>query len=237
MTNVTMARPAAGPADAAYLDEITMMLRDLLRQVIRVREPRVLTVIDEPANARHLPPDLIEHALQVIGIWLQLLNIAEENAAMRNRRQMETRSGPDQVPGSFSHAFATVAAANVPPEAVQKALDTVDVQPTITAHPTEAKRVTVLEIHRRIYLKLYELESPRWTPRERAGLLKALRTEIDLLVVFSNSPHPMHPAGEYPRIPVEISISRCEAAGKDDFCRNFRPECGRAMQLSERLFL
>jgi hypothetical protein len=36
---------------------------------------------------------------------------------------------------------------------------------------------------------------------------------------------------------VEISISRCEAAGQDDFCRNFRPECGRAMQLSERLFL
>ncbi len=181
MTNVTLARPSAGPADAAYLDEITMMLRDLLRQVIRVREPRVLTVIDEPANARQLPPELIEHALQVIGIWLQLLNIAEENAAMRNRRQMETRSGPDQVPGSFSHAFATVAAANVPPEAVQKALDTIDVQPTITAHPTEAKRVTVLEIHRRIYLKLYELESPRWTPRERTGLLKALRNEIDLL--------------------------------------------------------
>ena len=90
-----------------------MMLRDLLRQVIRVREPRVLAVIDEPANAFDLPPELIEHALQVIGIWLQLLNIAEENAAMRNRRQMENRSGPDQVPGSFSHAFATVAAANV----------------------------------------------------------------------------------------------------------------------------
>ena len=171
----------AGPADTAYQDEITMMLRDLLRQVIKVREPRVLAVIDEPANGLELAPDLIEHALQVIGIWLQLLNIAEENAAMRNRRQMENRSGPDQVPGSFSHAFATVAAANVPPEAVQKALDTVDVQPTITAHPTEAKRVTVLEIHRRIYLKLYELESPRWTPRERAGLLKSLRTEIDLL--------------------------------------------------------
>jgi phosphoenolpyruvate carboxylase len=171
----------AAPVDGAYLDEITMMLRDLLRQVIRVREPRVLTVIDEPANARALPPDMITHGLQVIGIWLQLLNIAEENAAMRARRQMETRSGPDQVTGSFSHAFATVAAANVSAEAVQRALDTIDVQPTLTAHPTEAKRVTVLEIHRRIYLKLYELESPRWTPRERAGLLKALRNEIDLL--------------------------------------------------------
>ncbi|WP_373502611.1 phosphoenolpyruvate carboxylase [Aestuariivirga sp.] len=172
---------SAGPVDTSYLDEITMMLRDLLRQVIKVREPSVLMVIDEPANALELPHDLIEHALQVSGIWLQLLNIAEENAAMRNRRQMETRSGPDQVPGSFSNAFSVVAAANVSPEAVQNALDTVDVQPTITAHPTEAKRVTVLEIHRRIYLKLYELESPRWTPRERTGLLKALRNEIDLL--------------------------------------------------------
>ena len=158
-----------------------MMLRDQLRQVIKLREPKVLAIIDEPADAIDIPPDLMEHALQVIGIWLQLLNIAEENAAMRNRRQMENRSGPDQVPGSFSHAFSLVAAANVGPEAVQRALDTVDVQPTITAHPTEAKRVSVLEIHRRIYLKLYELESPRWTPRERAALLKALRNEIDLL--------------------------------------------------------
>ncbi|MCB1380111.1 MAG: phosphoenolpyruvate carboxylase [Alphaproteobacteria bacterium] len=170
-----------GSGDTTYLDEITMMLRDQLRQVIKVREPRVLAIIDNPGESAAIPPELIEHALQVIGIWLQLLNIAEENAAMRSRRQLETRSGPDQVAGSLSHAFALVAAAGVAPATVQAALDTVDVQPTITAHPTEAKRVTVLEIHRRIYLKLYELESPRWTPRERQGLLKALRNEIDLL--------------------------------------------------------
>ena len=176
-----MGQSVLGAPDAVYLDEITMLLRDQLRQVIKVREPHVLAIIDEPANAATIPPGLIEHALQVSGIWLQLLNIAEENAAMRTRRQLESRSGPDQVKGSFSHAFSLVAAAGVEPDAVQKALDTVDVQPTITAHPTEAKRVTVLEIHRRIYLKLYELESPRWTPRERQDLLKALRNEIDLL--------------------------------------------------------
>jgi phosphoenolpyruvate carboxylase len=177
-----MAKPVpAAPAEEGYVDEITSLLRDLLRQVIRIREPRVLAVIDDPANAHGIPADLIEHALQVIGIWLQLLNIAEENAAMRTRRRLESQSGPDQVVGSFSHAFSVLAAANVSPEAVQRALDTIDVQPTITAHPTEAKRVTVLEIHRRIYLKLYELESPRWTPRERQGLIRALRNEIDLL--------------------------------------------------------
>ncbi len=177
-----MPKPAAMPlAEGTYIDEITMLLRDLLRQVIRVREPRVLAVIDQPGQADAIPAELVEHALQVIGIWLQLLNIAEENAAMRSRRRLESQGGPDHVVGSFSNAFSVLAAANVSPEAIQKTLDTIEVQPTITAHPTEAKRVTVLEIHRRIYLKLYEFESPRWTPRERQGLILALRNEIDLL--------------------------------------------------------
>ncbi|MEE8321842.1 MAG: phosphoenolpyruvate carboxylase, partial [Gammaproteobacteria bacterium] len=53
--------------------------------------------------------------------------------------------------------------------------------PTITAHPTEAKRVTVLEIHRQIYVLLYRRESTRWTPREQTKFTDALRDEIDLL--------------------------------------------------------
>ncbi len=167
--------------ETSYIDEITVMLRNLLRQVIRQREPAVLTVIDDPEAASGIPPHLIEHALQAIGIWLQLLNIAEENASIRYRRQSEKEGGPDVVSGSLSHALSQVAAFGVTQDRVQKALDTLDVQPTITAHPTEAKRVTVLEIHRRIYLKLYELESTRWTPRERKGLLNLLRNEIDLL--------------------------------------------------------
>jgi phosphoenolpyruvate carboxylase len=177
-----MNKPAqTAPVDSVYIDEITVMLRDLLRQVIRLREPRVLAVIDRPEDVAAIPADLVEHALQVIGIWLQLLNIAEENGAMRARRRLESQGGPDQVTGSFSNALSVVAAAGATPEAVQRVLDTIDVQPTLTAHPTEAKRVTVLEIHRRIYLKLYELESPRWTQRERQALIAALRNEIDLL--------------------------------------------------------
>ncbi|TIO42678.1 MAG: phosphoenolpyruvate carboxylase, partial [Mesorhizobium sp.] len=51
----------------------------------------------------------------------------------------------------------------------------------MTAHPTEAKRVTVLEIHRRIYRKLTELDQPRWAPRERDLLVADLESEIELL--------------------------------------------------------
>jgi phosphoenolpyruvate carboxylase len=167
--------------DTSYIDGLTEMLRDLLRQVIKAREPSVLPILDDPDSASGIPPHLVEHALQVIGIWLQLMNIAEENASIRNRREIEKIGGPDEVIGSFSHALGQIAAANVPPEAVAEVLKSLDVGPTITAHPTEAKRVTVLEIHRRIYLKLFDLESPRWTPRERDALLQSLKNEIDLL--------------------------------------------------------
>jgi phosphoenolpyruvate carboxylase len=167
--------------DTSYIEGLTETLRDLLRQVIKQREPAVLPILDDPESAVGIPDHLIEHALQVIGIWLQLMNIAEENSSMRNRRQIEREGGPDEVIGSFSHALAQAAKADVPEETVERVLAHLDVGPTITAHPTEAKRVTVLEIHRRIYLKLYELESPRWTPREREALLASLKNEIDLL--------------------------------------------------------
>ncbi len=94
--------------DSAYIVEITGTLRDLLRQVIKAREPDVLTILDNPGAAAQIPEHLVEHALQAIGIWLQLMNIAEENASIRNRRDIEKQGGPDQVIGSFSHAVAQV---------------------------------------------------------------------------------------------------------------------------------
>jgi hypothetical protein len=71
----------------------------------------------------------------------------------------------------------------------------------------------------------------------KGGEHLSLRTEMNLLVVFSNCPHPMHPPGDYPRVPVEVTVTPGTAAASDDFCRNFRPECARAMELTERLYL
>ena len=70
-----------------------------------------------------------------------------------------------------------------------------------------------------------------------AGAYVGLRTEMDVLVVLANCPHPLAPAGEYPQARVEIKIFSCAPPDSDDFCRNFRPECGRTLALTERLFL
>ena len=175
------AEPSPFQQASGYIDEIDDLLFGLLSSVIAERAPRVRSALDDHSSG-DLPA--AEHriaSLQAIGIWLQLVGIAEENAAMRVRRRIETAGGPDHLIGSFSNVLADIAASGVGPDELQASLRTFDVSPTLTAHPTEAKRVTVLEIHRRIYRKLVDLEVQRWTPRERDFLIRDLRNEIDLL--------------------------------------------------------
>jgi phosphoenolpyruvate carboxylase len=123
----------------------------------------------------------VARAIQAQGTWFQLLSIAEQNAAMRQRRQSEVERGPDQMRGTFAQVVGAAAASGLPADEMRATLANLRVRPVITAHPTEAKRVTVLEKHRRIYRRLVDLEAPRWTPRERAALRDQVRSEIELL--------------------------------------------------------
>jgi phosphoenolpyruvate carboxylase len=154
------------------------LLAKLLGEVIEKRDPAVLEfLMSEGSNTAVLNPECRIDVLQAVGIWLQLISIARENSAMKDRREHETLGGAEAIEDSFAEAL---------PESIQNgnlssALERLELIPTITAHPTEAKRVTVLEIHRRIYRKLVDLEQTRWTPRERARLTSGLRDEIELL--------------------------------------------------------
>ncbi len=174
------ADPAAASA-AAYATEVMELLSGLLLELVRLRQPDLEPVLRGEGDVASLSPDLLARALQVQGIWFQLLSIAEQNAAMRRRRQVEADRGHEQLRGTFENVIASAAASGVPFADVRSMLQQLRVRPVITAHPTEAKRVTVLEKHRRIYRRLVELESPRWTPRERRALVDGLRTDIELL--------------------------------------------------------
>ncbi len=174
------ADPAAASA-AAYANEVVELLSGLLLGLVRERQPELEPALRGERPPSELSPDLMARTLQVQGLWFQLLSIAEQNAAMRRRRQTEADRGYDQVRGTFAQVISSAAAAKVSAEELRKLLEVLRVRPVITAHPTEAKRVTVLEKHRRIYRRLVDLESPRWTPRERQALVAGLQNEIELL--------------------------------------------------------
>ncbi|MEP7175253.1 MAG: phosphoenolpyruvate carboxylase [Gemmatimonadales bacterium] len=166
---------------AHYANEVVELLSELMLQLVRERAPDLEPVLRGERPAGELSAELLARTLQVQGIWFQLVSIAEQNAAMRRRRQIEAERGHEMVRGTFAQVIANAAAASVPAAEVRALLEHLRVRPVITAHPTEAKRVTVLEKHRRIYRRLVDLESPRWTPRERQALVHGLRNEIELL--------------------------------------------------------
>ena len=56
-----------------------------------------------------------------------------------------------------------------------------------------------------------------------------LRTELDTLFIFSNTPHPLDPAPSYPSVPVRIDVLPAEPVDPAaDACVNFRGENRRA---------
>jgi phosphoenolpyruvate carboxylase len=164
---------------AVYATEVADFLYNQLLDVVQSRAPELAPLLGEGAEV--CPAELETGTLQILGIWLQLLSVAEQNAAMRRRRQIEAARGYEALRGTMMQVVGAAAQAKVPAGELAERLRSLRIRPVLTAHPTEAKRVTVLEKHRRIYRLLVELESPRWTPRERAQLQQQVRHEIEIL--------------------------------------------------------
>lgn len=74
------------------------------------------------------------------------------------------------------------------------------------------------------------------TAQDRAGASVDLRAEMDVLVVLSNTPHPLDPSPTYSAPPVELAIVQADPVTATDPCRTSRPENRRAFQLTEALY-
>ncbi len=119
---------------------------------------------------------------QVYSMVFQLLNMVEENAAAQYRRSLETEHGLKHLSGLWGKNFDTLKTAGVLPETIAKALSEIRIEPVLTAHPTEAKRSTVLEHHRDLYLLLVKKEyGDYWTPSEKHEIREEIKTSLERL--------------------------------------------------------
>jgi len=169
------------PAKGSDGSILASLLYRMLLDIVQHHDPELGPVLRHEVKLSACSPELLGRALRAQGMWFQLQSIAEQNAAMRQRRD-EERAAPDGIiDGTFESALAQAAAAGIPAEQVVGTIGTLRVRPVLTAHPTEARRVSVLEKLRAIYLLLLELENTRWTSRERAQIMLRLRDQIELL--------------------------------------------------------
>lgn len=127
-----------------------------------------------------LDPETAAHVVRAFSLYFSLVNIAEEAFQHRERRR-QVRAGGPLWTGSFDMAIREFYAQGVEPEQMQRLLDSLVYSPVFTAHPTEAKRRTVMENLRRVFLISEPLNDVRLGKEEREHIVRQLETEIQIL--------------------------------------------------------
>jgi len=111
------------------------------------------------------------HLTQAYSIAFQLLGMAEQSAADHFRREIENQSGVDALPALWGDSLRQLKDQGWTSEEIAAELPNMQVELVLTAHPTEAKRATVLAHHRRLFERFQAqpiMSSPdqQMTPQE-----------------------------------------------------------------------
>ena len=142
------------------------MLENLGEHALATRLPWV----NIPVQGAGLQEPTAEKLIQAYSMSFQLLNMVEENAAAQFRRRAEEAAGAHAIRGSWGETFRQWQATGYKTEEMKACLAGLYVRPVLTAHPTEAKRVTVLTLHRSLYLLLVKNENLNYTSAERRAI-------------------------------------------------------------------
>jgi phosphoenolpyruvate carboxylase len=118
--------------------------------------------------------------LQAFSAYFHLVNQAEKHEIVRINRERSRHPGVAR-PESIDAAVAALRDRGCALDDLVTLLAELDIQPTLTAHPTEARRRAVLHKQRRIAELLTELQRPDATAEELSDANAALRQQISLL--------------------------------------------------------
>jgi phosphoenolpyruvate carboxylase len=177
---------------------------DLLGQVITQQESR--TVFDlverirmQAKAVRSTPTGSSEHtgatdALSVeihalsaqtarpiaaaFSLYFDLVNLVEENQRVNMLRLEELNNHPRPVHDSIGEAIEILKTRRVAPEVLRRCLSALHIELVLTAHPTEAKRRTILSKLTRLAEYVHRLDHNDLLPAEADALRHAMISEI-----------------------------------------------------------
>ncbi|PSQ68173.1 MAG: phosphoenolpyruvate carboxylase, partial [Bacteroidetes bacterium QH_1_64_81] len=145
-----------------------------------------------------LDQDTLERLLHVYTTFFHLVNQAEQQEIIRINRERARESGPsawplgsgdedgsseaEPRPQSIDATVAYLKGEGYSFDEVVSLFEQLDIQPTLTAHPTEARRRTVLRKEQHIADLLSTLRRPDATPDERAETLDRLYSQVAFLL-------------------------------------------------------
>jgi len=151
-------------------DDLTFLHNCYVEMLREIGEHHVADAIEK---GRHSTTDS-EVISKAFSLYFQLITIVEENAAVQLRRKLEVEHGLTRISGLWGKTLQDLKKAGLSDDAILKELPNINVEPVLTAHPTESKRSTVIDQLRSIYLLMVKRENQMWTDNEQ----KQIRDEI-----------------------------------------------------------
>lgn len=197
----TTAAQAHGSGTHDQLSREVKLLGALLGQVIAEQGgPELLELVercrlrsiafresdDEAAEAAlaaeldSLDAEAAEALAKAFSLYFQLVNLAEEHEAVRRlRRDRRPKGAP--VEGTPDAAIDWLVERGWAGDRIEALLNRLSISPVLTAHPTEARRRTLLTALRRCYRLVEQLDDPRLGAAEDDEIKRRLREEISIL--------------------------------------------------------
>jgi phosphoenolpyruvate carboxylase len=185
-------------ADA--LSEQVHRLGDLLGQILieqeghalfdRVEEVRALAKAHRAGHTaagprllqriEALPLAEARGIVKAFAAYFQLVNLAEEEERIRilRRRAREAHERGEPMGETIAAAVRRLREEGIGKDEMQALVSRLLVMPVFTAHPTEAKRRTVLTKLGRIAMALHRLDFASPTPEEAEALMDLVREEV-----------------------------------------------------------
>lgn len=156
--------------------EIVEKIREMSKSLRNGFDPEVYSEIKK--TIKTFDPDIRHQVIRAFAIYFQLVNIAEQNHRIRRKKDYERSAGAEIQPGSIEAAIKDLHEKGLGLEEVKEISQAISLELVMTAHPTEATRRAVLDIHQRISSDVMELDNQMLTVREREGLRQKLLGEV-----------------------------------------------------------
>lgn len=176
--------------------EIFETVESVRRTCIRLREHH-----DEAEEGaltslfRSLSTGALVELTRAFTIYFHLVNLAEEHHRVRSLVRRDAERYPAPRPESVEAAIRDLARRGVAPDEIRTFLAGFELRPVLTAHPTEAKRRTVLEHLRRIAADIGGITGGYPNPRVQKRLIERLGEHVTALwqtdELRIDRPHPL----------------------------------------------
>ncbi len=155
-----------GEAFLELEEKIRLLCKEIRQKKSTERHAELIQLIDD------IGFDDADNLVRAFGTYFHLVNVAEQFHQIRITRATEVSQGA--LENSLAQTIQTLAESGFSAKAVQDLLNTLSIEPTLTAHPTEALRHTILRKRRQIALFLERLENPAHSIQEREAIIEQL---------------------------------------------------------------